>query len=170
MLPAAQLWKTQTVHVFMTLCFSLTSIVCKPSRKFYLGFLGILKLYPHLELVHFIIIINFLSLISTKLIFFQDSTLKIATVVIPVHERAVRNCPWVSLLWQNYIRALVTMIIHVRGGWQRPLILPLFGFPWSPQLRNLSIIRELGSRPRCQPPLIHVMLSIHLSIEFYMFL
>ena len=29
-----------------------------------------------------------------------------------------------------------------RGGWQRPLILPLFGFPWSPQLRNLSIIRE----------------------------
>ena len=127
MLPTAQLWKTQTVHVFMTLCFSLTSIVCKPSRKFYLGFLGILKLYPHLELVHFIIIINFLSLISTKLIFFQDSTLKIATVVIPVHERAVRNCPWVSLLWQNYIRALVTMIIHV-------------------------------------------MLSIHLFIEFYMFL
>ena len=31
----------------------------------------------------------------------------------------------------------------IRGGWQRPLILPLFGFPWSPQLRNLSIIREL---------------------------
>ena len=28
------------------------------------------------------------------------------------------------------------------GGWQRPLILPLFGFPWSPRLRNLSIIRE----------------------------
>ena len=26
---------------------------------------------------------------------------------------------------------------------QRPLILPLFGFPWSPQLRNRSIIREL---------------------------
>ena len=25
-----------------------------------------------------------------------------------------------------------------RGGWQRPLILPLFGFPLSPQLRNLS--------------------------------
>ncbi|CAH3157953.1 unnamed protein product [Porites lobata] len=37
---------------------------------------------------------------------YLDSTLKIATVVIPVHERAVRNCPWVSLLWQNYIRAL----------------------------------------------------------------
>ena len=29
-----------------------------------------------------------------------------------------------------------------RGGWQRPLILPLFGFPWSPQLRNLSIIPQ----------------------------
>ena len=31
----------------------------------------------------------------------------------------------------------------LQGGWQRPLILPLFGFPWSRQLRNLSIIREL---------------------------
>ncbi|KAL9980223.1 hypothetical protein ACROYT_G008778 [Oculina patagonica] len=37
---------------------------------------------------------------------YLDSTLKIASVVLPVHERAVRNCPWVSLLWQNYLRAL----------------------------------------------------------------
>ena len=37
----------------------------------------------------------------------QDSNLKITSVVLPVHERAVRNCPWVSLLWQNYLRALV---------------------------------------------------------------
>ncbi|KAJ7387452.1 positive regulation of histone deubiquitination [Desmophyllum pertusum] len=37
---------------------------------------------------------------------YLDSTLKITTVVLPIHERAVRNCPWVSLLWQNYLRAL----------------------------------------------------------------
>lgn len=37
---------------------------------------------------------------------YLDSTLKISPVVLPVHERAVRNCPWVSLLWQNYMRAL----------------------------------------------------------------
>jgi len=37
---------------------------------------------------------------------YLDSTLKITSVVLPVHERAVRNCPWVSLLWQNYLRAL----------------------------------------------------------------
>lgn len=37
---------------------------------------------------------------------YLDSTLKITSVIIGVHERAVRNCPWVSLLWQNYIRAL----------------------------------------------------------------
>lgn len=37
---------------------------------------------------------------------YLDSTLKISSVVLPVHERAVRNCPWVSLLWQNYMRAL----------------------------------------------------------------
>lgn len=37
---------------------------------------------------------------------YLDSTLKIASVVIPVHERAVRNCPWVSLLWQNFMRSL----------------------------------------------------------------
>ena len=40
----------------------------------------------------------------------QDSTLKITSVVLPVHERAVRNCPWVSLLWQNYLRALVQQL------------------------------------------------------------
>lgn len=37
---------------------------------------------------------------------YLDSNLKITSVVLPVHERAVRNCPWVSLLWQNYLRAL----------------------------------------------------------------
>ena len=33
--------------------------------------------------------------------------------------------------------------VHLRWLWQRPLSLPLFGFPWSHQLRNLSIMREL---------------------------
>ena len=28
------------------------------------------------------------------------------------------------------------------GGWKWPLIMPLFGFPWSPQLRNLSILEN----------------------------
>ncbi|XP_015770508.1 PREDICTED: squamous cell carcinoma antigen recognized by T-cells 3-like [Acropora digitifera] len=37
---------------------------------------------------------------------YLDSNLKIPSVVLSVHERAVRNCPWVSLLWQNYVRAL----------------------------------------------------------------
>ena len=50
-------------------------------------------------------------------------------------------------IFQN--SAFVLQLKVLRGGrggggcWQRPLILPLFGFPWSPQLRNLSIVREL---------------------------
>ena len=35
------------------------------------------------------------------------------------------------------------IFVRHRRGLQRPLILPLFHFSWSPQLRNLSIIREL---------------------------
>lgn len=37
---------------------------------------------------------------------YLDSTIKIDTVVLPVCKRAVRNCPWSSLLWQHYLRAL----------------------------------------------------------------
>ncbi|XP_057295311.1 squamous cell carcinoma antigen recognized by T-cells 3-like isoform X2 [Hydractinia symbiolongicarpus] len=37
---------------------------------------------------------------------FLDFKLKLVNVAIPVHERAVRNCPWVGKLWQNYLKAL----------------------------------------------------------------
>ncbi|XP_048582482.1 squamous cell carcinoma antigen recognized by T-cells 3 [Nematostella vectensis] len=37
---------------------------------------------------------------------YLDSKLKISSVVLPAHERAVRNCPWVASLWQNYMLAL----------------------------------------------------------------
>ena len=39
--------------------------------------------------------------------YFKDTKLNIAEVVLPVHERAVRNCPWVVSLWCNYLKALV---------------------------------------------------------------
>jgi hypothetical protein len=37
---------------------------------------------------------------------YLDSTIKIDSVVLPVCKRAVRNCPWSSLLWQHYLKAL----------------------------------------------------------------
>ncbi|XP_028400531.1 squamous cell carcinoma antigen recognized by T-cells 3-like isoform X2 [Dendronephthya gigantea] len=37
---------------------------------------------------------------------YMDTKLNIADVVLPVHERATRNCPWVVGLWCNYLRAL----------------------------------------------------------------
>ncbi|KAK3753239.1 hypothetical protein QZH41_004454 [Actinostola sp. cb2023] len=37
---------------------------------------------------------------------YLDSKLKISSVVLPAYKRALRNCPWVSVLWQNYMRAL----------------------------------------------------------------
>ena len=43
----------------------------------------------------------------------------------------------------NLIFSASCRFYQSQGNWQRPLILPLFGFPWSPQLRNLSSIREL---------------------------
>ena len=52
---------------------------------------------------------------------FQDSKLKITAVVLPVHERASRNCAWVSLVWQNYLRALVRPPVHLQpnASWSR---------------------------------------------------
>jgi hypothetical protein len=39
---------------------------------------------------------------------FQERMLKaVHDVVLPVYKRAVRNYPWASQLWANYIRALV---------------------------------------------------------------
>ncbi|ESO95367.1 hypothetical protein LOTGIDRAFT_188648 [Lottia gigantea] len=37
---------------------------------------------------------------------YLDSKLKIKSVILPVYERAVRNCPWSCLLWQRYLLAL----------------------------------------------------------------
>lgn len=37
---------------------------------------------------------------------YLDTQLKIDNIVLPVHERAVRNCPWSVTLWINYILAM----------------------------------------------------------------
>ncbi|CAB3983959.1 Squamous cell carcinoma antigen recognized by T-cells 3, partial [Paramuricea clavata] len=37
---------------------------------------------------------------------YMDTKLNIADVVLPVHERAVRNCTWVVALWCNYMKAM----------------------------------------------------------------
>eukprot|EP00111_Clytia_hemisphaerica_P004917 TCONS_00014140-protein len=37
---------------------------------------------------------------------YLDYKLKIPVVCVPVHERAIRNCPWVCQLWVNYLRAM----------------------------------------------------------------
>lgn len=37
---------------------------------------------------------------------YLDNKLKIPSIAVNVHERAVRNCPWISKLWQNYIKSL----------------------------------------------------------------
>eukprot|EP00112_Aurelia_sp_Birch-Aquarium-sp1_P005065 Seg1574.20 transcript_id=Seg1574.20/GoldUCD/mRNA.D3Y31 product="Squamous cell carcinoma antigen recognized by T-cells 3" protein_id=Seg1574.20/GoldUCD/D3Y31 len=37
---------------------------------------------------------------------YLDNKLKVASVAVPVHKRAVRNCPWVVKLWISYIKAL----------------------------------------------------------------
>ena len=51
------------------------------------------------------------------------------------------------IIWNKFNAGLQDSFLEgtilSRGGWQWPLILPLFGFPWSSQLRNLSIIQEL---------------------------
>ncbi|XP_063971619.1 squamous cell carcinoma antigen recognized by T-cells 3-like isoform X1 [Lytechinus pictus] len=36
---------------------------------------------------------------------YLGESLKISSVVLPVYERAVRNCPWCFLLWQGYLTA-----------------------------------------------------------------
>ncbi|XP_041347974.1 squamous cell carcinoma antigen recognized by T-cells 3-like isoform X2 [Gigantopelta aegis] len=37
---------------------------------------------------------------------YLDFSLKIKSIILPVYERALRNCPWSSPLWQNYLLAL----------------------------------------------------------------
>ncbi|XP_031571571.1 squamous cell carcinoma antigen recognized by T-cells 3-like [Actinia tenebrosa] len=37
---------------------------------------------------------------------YLDFKLKMPSIAITVYERALRNCPWVSVLWQNYMKAL----------------------------------------------------------------
>ncbi|XP_054717886.1 squamous cell carcinoma antigen recognized by T-cells 3-like [Uloborus diversus] len=37
---------------------------------------------------------------------YMDQVLKIEDLSLPVHERAVRNCPWCVQLWTGYLRAL----------------------------------------------------------------
>ncbi|GFT14213.1 squamous cell carcinoma antigen recognized by T-cells 3 [Nephila pilipes] len=37
---------------------------------------------------------------------YVDQVIKIGSISIPVHERAVRNCPWCLQLWVGYVRAL----------------------------------------------------------------
>lgn len=51
--------------------------------------------------------------IEQRTSFPQDNKLKVASVALPVHERAVRNCPWVGHFWVNYIKALVSTTYHV---------------------------------------------------------
>uniref|UniRef100_A0A8C5REK8 Spliceosome associated factor 3, U4/U6 recycling protein n=1 Tax=Laticauda laticaudata TaxID=8630 RepID=A0A8C5REK8_LATLA len=37
---------------------------------------------------------------------YLDRQLKVRTLVLPAHERAVRNCPWTVKLWNHYLMAL----------------------------------------------------------------
>lgn len=37
---------------------------------------------------------------------YMDTKLNIPDIILPVHERAVRNCPWVVALWNNYLKAM----------------------------------------------------------------
>ena len=37
---------------------------------------------------------------------YLDRKLKIKDLALSVHRRAVRNCPWISQLWENFIRAM----------------------------------------------------------------
>ena len=37
---------------------------------------------------------------------YVEQNLKIKDIVLNCHEKSVRNCPWVALLWQNYMSAL----------------------------------------------------------------
>jgi len=41
-----------------------------------------------------------------KYTFFLDAHFNVESVVLLVHERAIRNCPWASDLWASYLRAL----------------------------------------------------------------
>jgi len=41
-----------------------------------------------------------------KYLDFLDSKLKISTVSLPVYDRAIRNVPWSTEIWCNYIRSL----------------------------------------------------------------
>ncbi|XP_054904958.1 squamous cell carcinoma antigen recognized by T-cells 3 [Poeciliopsis prolifica] len=42
----------------------------------------------------------------TKYTTYLDRQLKIKDLVLPTHERAVRNCPWTMSLWKSYLQAL----------------------------------------------------------------
>ncbi len=37
---------------------------------------------------------------------YLDTVLRLETVSLPAHQRAVRNCPWDHSIWSSYIRAL----------------------------------------------------------------
>ena len=67
---------------------------------------------------------------------------------LPIWQDATQGSRLLSIICLRYWDKKNTICLLIswvwsREGWQRPLILPLFGFPWSPQLRNLSIIRAL---------------------------
>jgi hypothetical protein len=42
----------------------------------------------------------------------QGDKMKTSDIVLPLHRRAVRNCPWVAALWVTYIRALVCSALY----------------------------------------------------------
>ncbi|CAB1414272.1 unnamed protein product [Pleuronectes platessa] len=44
--------------------------------------------------------------IWAKYTLYLDRQLKIKDLVLPIHERAVRNCPWTMGLWKSYLLAL----------------------------------------------------------------
>ena len=66
---------------------------------------------------------------------------------LPIWKDATQGSRLLSIIclryWDKKYYLFANFMGLKQGGWQRPLILPLFGFPWSPQLRNLSIIWAL---------------------------
>ena len=79
-------------------------------------------------------------------LYWENKTYKLKRFIVLCFRHTMKLM-WLDYLTYAELLSCVSIVNYKevgRGwGWQRPLILPLFGRPWSSQLRNLSTIREL---------------------------
>ena len=74
-------------------------------------------------------------------LYWENKTYKLKRFIVLCFRHTMKLM-WLDFLTYAELLSCVSIVNYKEvvggGGWQLPLILPLFGFPLSPQLRNLS--------------------------------